>query len=521
MAVNIAGHDFGDSGLQFDRAYKRARGFREEDAYRRAGNALRQNNSAAARDALLGEGMIGDAQQLEDRQAAQQRARAAADAQREEQALKFTLDAASRLRQLHDDERVPVEQKRARVLAGFDQLAPQWARMGETPEELAELRQRLEQDPETTLTVLGAGAAKQAGLDIVKGSDGSYVAVDKATGRPAYKFRAPTTTKLGPGDQLLEIPGSEGPEQPAGADWLDNVHEAAPDAQVTSGLRTPQRNAEVGGKADSRHLDNSALDLVPRPGETMAQLYARVRGAKGAKAINEGDHVHVQSTAPRVIASRPEKPKVQQVRLTPEETRAGGYQEGSVVFRNPETGEETVKQGPGGGSGKITDGARQGASLAYAAFAGNERMNELARRGVYKPTSPIESLIKPDSNGFIRLTARNPQDRAFIQAATEYLAPILRKDTGAAVTYQEFMFYKDILIPAFEDNPELLWQKAQARDAQLRRIYGSSRRAYDEEYGAPGKWSILTDPQGKPGGQPQGPQSGSVIRYDTRGNRIK
>jgi hypothetical protein len=169
-----------------------------------------------------------------------------------------------------------------------------------------------------------------------------------------------------------------------------------------------------------------------------------------------------------------------------------------VVFENSETGEETVKQGPGAGSGKITDGQRQGASLAYATIAGNERMNELARRGVYKPSSPIESLIKPDANGLIRITARTPQDRQYIQAATEFLAPILRKDTGAAVTYQEFMFYKDMLIPAFEDDPQLLWQKAQARDTQIRRIYGASRQAFDDEYGKPGKWQVLTDPRAKP-----------------------
>lgn len=151
---------------------------------------------------------------------------------------------------------------------------------------------------------------------------------------------------------------------------------------------------------------------------------------------------------------------------------------------------------------KITDTQRQGASLAYAAFAGNDRMNDLAKEGVYKPSSPVESLIAPDAKGLIRIVARNPQDRRFIQAATEFLAPVLRKDTGAAVTYQEFMFYKDMLIPAFEDDPKLLWQKAQGRDNTLRRLYGSSRAAFDAEYGAPGARPVLTDPRAKP--QPKG-----------------
>jgi hypothetical protein len=64
--------------------------------------------------------------------------------------------------------------------------------------------------------------------------------------------------------------------------------------QITSGLRTPAHNAQVGGVPNSAHLDGRALDLVPK-GQTMAQLEAGVRQAvPGGKVLNEGDHVHVQ-----------------------------------------------------------------------------------------------------------------------------------------------------------------------------------------------------------------------------------
>jgi hypothetical protein len=66
-------------------------------------------------------------------------------------------------------------------------------------------------------------------------------------------------------------------------------------ARVTSGLRTPERNAAVGGVPNSRHLTGQAADLVPPPGMSMAQLEAEARRRMpGARVINEGDHVHVQ-----------------------------------------------------------------------------------------------------------------------------------------------------------------------------------------------------------------------------------
>lgn len=66
-------------------------------------------------------------------------------------------------------------------------------------------------------------------------------------------------------------------------------------AIVTSGLRTPEHNAEVGGVPNSHHLTNTARDLIPTPGTTIAQLAAEVqRRVPGAKVIQEADHVHVQ-----------------------------------------------------------------------------------------------------------------------------------------------------------------------------------------------------------------------------------
>ena len=74
---------------------------------------------------------------------------------------------------------------------------------------------------------------------------------------------------------------------------------AVPGAQVTSGMRTPARNAQVGGVPNSYHLQGQAYDLRPPPGMTTAQ-YARQLQAKfpGIKVLDERTHVHVQPMAP-------------------------------------------------------------------------------------------------------------------------------------------------------------------------------------------------------------------------------
>lgn len=50
-----------------------------------------------------------------------------------------------------------------------------------------------------------------------------------------------------------------------------------------------------------------------------------------------------------------------------------------------------------------------------------------------------------------------------IQASKEWIAPILRKETGAAVTDTEFDFYGDIFIPQPGDGPEVIAAKRNAR----------------------------------------------------------
>lgn len=65
-----------------------------------------------------------------------------------------------------------------------------------------------------------------------------------------------------------------------------------PGVQMTSGQRTPERNAAVGGKPNSQHLRGTAGDYVV-PQDQKAQFIAEAKRL-GFEAIDEGDHVHIE-----------------------------------------------------------------------------------------------------------------------------------------------------------------------------------------------------------------------------------
>lgn len=281
---------------------------------------------------------------------------------------------------------------------------------------------------------------------------------------------------MAPAGQPAPTP-TAAPPQPGG-NWLAGVSQAAPDAAVTSGYRSPQDNARVGGVPTSRHMTGQAVDLVPRPGETMAQLYMRVAQAPGVKAINEGDHVHVQATSPRPATVPGSAPK-------PKPERDQWVQLPDGRQKNTLTG-KIEGEAVGAASGKPpTDAVNTAVAFSYRALQANKRMTQLVDRGVLKPKTATAQLFENDKNGGVRMVTKTNEDRQFMQAAKEWLAPILRKDTGAAVTDSELQVYMDIYIPRFEDDPQTIRQKAAARKDAMIALVGQTGGNYEKQYGKP------------------------------------
>jgi hypothetical protein len=389
----------------------------------------------------------------------------------------------------HAGEARRLEQDKARAYMAYAQN-PQAGLsqvMAVAPAEGIQLQNALQQDQR-----LAAQDARQARLDAqpkyIETSDGIYqatpdgrvslaMALPKKPEGPNWKERtlADGSTEWFDINTMGAPQAQPMPQPTGGGNWLNQIAAAAPDAIVTSGYRTPDHNARVGGVPTSRHLTGQAVDLVPRQGETMAQLYSRVGQVPGVRAINEGDHIHVQQNAPRpatVPGSAP-KPKEQWVQLP------DGRQ------RNTATGKIEGEAAGAASTKPPTEAVNNAIAFSYRTLKANERMTQLVDRGIVKPRTATAQLFENDKNGGVRMVTKSAEDRQFMQAAKEWLAPILRRDTGAAVTDSELQVYMDIYIPRFEDDPQTIRQKAAARKDAMIALVGQTGGRYEQQYGKP------------------------------------
>jgi hypothetical protein len=91
----------------------------------------------------------------------------------------------------------------------------------------------------------------------------------------------------------------------AGKPWLDDPRNylngiVGSPVTVTSGLRSPEHNAAVGGVPNSDHLTGNAFDFVPQD-VSMNDAMSRVRasGAPIKQVLNEGNHIHLALNQPQ------------------------------------------------------------------------------------------------------------------------------------------------------------------------------------------------------------------------------
>lgn len=99
----------------------------------------------------------------------------------------------------------------------------------------------------------------------------------------------------GANQQLVTLGGTPGHGGMASPDFFNAVNGLAGKygATITSGIRSPEHNAEVGGVPNSQHVTGTAADVVILP-EQKDQFIQDAK-AQGLQPIDEGDHVHLQN----------------------------------------------------------------------------------------------------------------------------------------------------------------------------------------------------------------------------------
>lgn len=190
-------------------------------------------------------------------------------------------------------------------------------------------------------------------------------------------------------------------------------------------------------------------------------------GASAAPATSAGGGA--------VVVAQGENRGPQVAQLSPQEVAALGLPEGTVAQRKQDGSINVVSRG---GAERYTDGQRGSAAFAFRLRNAAQSLDNLAQNGVARPSPAILAF----GNGQLQENALNSTDRRWLQAAREWLAPVLRKDTGAAVGPGELVTYMGIYLPSPTDDQATLQQKAQARRVAEQALRAQAGGAYNEMF---------------------------------------
>lgn len=131
--------------------------------------------------------------------------------------------------------------------------------------------------------------------------------------RLEFDMRKPQIVTASPGQDVVAVtPAGPNLDESTARNVIGSLF---PDAKITSGMRTPERNAAVGGAPNSFHMRGQALDFVKPPGMTFEQIKQSMaaQGLPVTELIDEGDHIHwawggKSQPSAQVVASGSPKP---------------------------------------------------------------------------------------------------------------------------------------------------------------------------------------------------------------------
>lgn len=291
-------------------------------------------------------------------------------------------------------------------------------------------------------------------------------------------------------------------EQKQQADRAKAMQGAGTIAAATRGITNPQDfEATKGQLVELGVLD--ANDAGKYTFDSMPQIQQMVRGIEGQLAderdlrdyqtgVSQWERSFAQSQANKdrtFNAGREDKAQAQDNWLTQFNTAMGKKDKpadeyGRYVAEEQAAGREPLSridyaQAKKGKGITVYDPATGKPMLQVGGKAdGGKPLTEAQSKSVIYATRARNALSNLDQRddqltsffghmagklGAVGNYAQNPEYQQAKQAADEFLAAILRKDTGAAITSQEFDLYGPMFLPMPGDSAEVLDQKKVAR----------------------------------------------------------
>lgn len=151
----------------------------------------------------------------------------------------------------------------------------------------------------------------------------------------------------------------------------------------------------------------------------------------------------------------------------------------------------SLKAIPGGPADKLTESESKDALFAERMLRSERDLssviptNDKGDFTKYNPTGAAQAWMPDDpkwSNLWTANMVNSKEWQQYRRAARESLSAILRKDTGAAVTDEEFNTYFPTYFPIPGDSPQVVKQKEKARNMVAQGLRGASHRAFERMY---------------------------------------
>lgn len=184
---------------------------------------------------------------------------------------------------------------------------------------------------------------------------------------------------------------------------------------------------------------------------------------------------------------------------------------GNTILHNSKTNKVVTgpKQGVKPNDKQPSDTQIGAAGFAKRAIAADAISNDLVGAG-YDPTNWGASIRA--NVPLISGKTMNEDDKRFKQAKDDFISAVLRKESGAAISKDEYSSEDRKYFPQLGDTPEVIAQKAQSRSRAIETLKAQAGSGFDKVGDVPtnivkreaGDGTAIAAPQGQKGKMPSG-----------------